>query len=132
MEYYSQGIRKFERELNVSVTEFPQFGLIGLKMPYERDAENAFYSRSYDQTQRESEDYELQLNQEQEPNLYSTEYSRSYDQTQRESEDYELQLNQEQEPNLYSTEQEPNLLKEQAEYNKRIRGEMYGAYFDEW
>jgi hypothetical protein len=94
MEYYAMGIRKFQRELNVSVTEFPQ------KMPHERDPENAFYSYSYDQTQRELEDYELQLNQEQELDPYITE-------------------------------QEPNLLREQAEYNKRIRWEMYGAYF-EW
>lgn len=49
----------------------------------------------------------------------------------RELEDYELQLNQEQELDPYITEQEPNLLREQAEYNKRIRWEMYGAYF-EW
>ena len=29
MEYYSKGIRKFQRELNISVSEFPQFGLVG-------------------------------------------------------------------------------------------------------
>jgi hypothetical protein len=29
MEFYAKGVRKFERELNISVTDFPQFGLIG-------------------------------------------------------------------------------------------------------
>ena len=40
MEYYAKGIRKFQRELNISVSEFPQFGLLGRKMPEELDSEN--------------------------------------------------------------------------------------------
>jgi len=37
MKYYSKGIRKFQRELNKSVSEFPQFGLFGRKMPEEAE-----------------------------------------------------------------------------------------------
>jgi len=40
--YYAEGIRKFERELSITVTEFSQLGLLGRKMPQERDSENYF------------------------------------------------------------------------------------------
>ncbi|MGB7954130.1 MAG: hypothetical protein WCF23_09125, partial [Candidatus Nitrosopolaris sp.] len=61
MEPYSKGIRKFQRELNVSVSKFPQFGLVGRKMPQELDSENYWPdSSSYAQTQKELEDYRLQ------------------------------------------------------------------------
>ncbi len=40
MEHYAKGIRKFQRELNISVSEFPQFGLLGQKMPEELDSAN--------------------------------------------------------------------------------------------
>src|SRR6266705_7120217 len=33
MEYYAKGIRKFQRELKISVSEFPRFALLGQKMP---------------------------------------------------------------------------------------------------
>jgi hypothetical protein len=39
MEYYAKGIRKFQRELNISVSKLPQFSLLGRKMP-EADSEN--------------------------------------------------------------------------------------------
>jgi hypothetical protein len=53
MEYYSNGIRKFQRELNI---EFPQFGLEVRKMPQELDSD----SNSCAQTQKELEDHGLQ------------------------------------------------------------------------
>ncbi|MGC2670194.1 MAG: hypothetical protein WA220_13535 [Candidatus Nitrosopolaris sp.] len=40
MKYCAKGIRKFQRELKTSVSEFPQFGLLGRKMPEEFDSEN--------------------------------------------------------------------------------------------
>jgi hypothetical protein len=55
MEYYAKGIRKFQRELKTSVSAFPQFGLLGRKMPEEADSGN-----SCAQTQKELEDYRLQ------------------------------------------------------------------------
>ncbi len=73
MEYYANGIRKFQQELNISIIDFPQFGLIGSKMPCEQDSENDFYSDPYDQAQRNLENYELQLKQEKELDPYSTE-----------------------------------------------------------
>ena len=74
MEYYAKGIRKFERELNISVAEFSQFGLIGARTPYEQDPENVFdYGNSYAQVEKELEQYELQVKQEQELNPYRIE-----------------------------------------------------------
>jgi hypothetical protein len=50
MEYYAKGIRKFQRGLKVSVADYPQFDLVGRKMPHEQDAENVFdYGNSYAQ-----------------------------------------------------------------------------------
>jgi len=61
MEYYAKGIRKFQRELKTSVSEFPQFGLLGRRMPQEFDSENYWPdSSSCAQTQNELEDYSLQ------------------------------------------------------------------------
>ena len=61
MEYYAKGIRKFQRELKTSVSEFPQFGLLGRRMPQEFDSENYWPdSSSCAQTQKELEDYRLQ------------------------------------------------------------------------
>ena len=42
MEYYTyaKGIRKFQREVKKSVSEFLQFGLLGRKMPEELYSEN--------------------------------------------------------------------------------------------
>jgi len=61
MEYYSKGISKFQRESNISVSEFPQFGSVGRKMPQELDSENYWPdSSSCAQTQKELEDYRLQ------------------------------------------------------------------------
>jgi hypothetical protein len=93
MEYYAKGVRKFERELNISVTDFPQFGLIGPRM-------NDFCINPCEQTQRDPEDYELQSKQEQELDPYGIE-------------------------------PEPNLLKEQAEYYKRIHRELMGDFSDD-
>ena len=70
MEYYAIGIRKFQRELNISLAEFPQFGLIEARTSYEQDPVNESYTHPYEQTQRDLEDYELQKNAiELEPNL---------------------------------------------------------------
>jgi hypothetical protein len=55
MEYYAKGIRKFQRELKISVSEFPRFALLGQKMPEEVDSENYWPdtdSNSYSQTQK--------------------------------------------------------------------------------
>jgi hypothetical protein len=61
MEYYAKGIRKFQRELKTSVSEFPRFGLLGRKMPKELDSENYWPdNNSCSQTQKELEDYRLQ------------------------------------------------------------------------
>jgi hypothetical protein len=63
MKYYAKGIRKFQRELNISVSEFPQFGLLGRKMPEEVDPEKHWpdsISNSCAQTQKELEGYRLQ------------------------------------------------------------------------
>ena len=61
MEYYAKSIRKFQRELKISVSEFPRFALLGQKMPEELDSENYWPdSKSYAQTQKELEDYRLQ------------------------------------------------------------------------
>src|SRR2546425_12553726 len=63
VEYYAKGIRKFQRELKISVSEFPRFGLLGRKMPEEPDSENYWpgsNSNSCAQTQKELEDYRLQ------------------------------------------------------------------------
>ena len=61
MEYYAKGIRKFQRELKKSVSEFLQFGLLGRKMPKESDSENYWPdSSSCTQIQKELEDYRLQ------------------------------------------------------------------------
>lgn len=74
MEYYARGIRKFQRELKVSVADFPQFDLVGRKMPHEQDAENVFdYGNSYAQVEKELEQYDLQVKQEQELNPYRIE-----------------------------------------------------------
>jgi len=43
----------------------------------------------------------------------------------------ELQIKQEQELDPYAIELEPNLLKEQAEYYKRIHRELRGDFSDE-
>lgn len=100
MQYYAKGIRKFERELNISVSEFPQFGLIRARTSYEQDPVNESYTHPYEQTQSDLEDYELQIKQEQELDPYAIEL-------------------------------EPNLLKEQAEYYKRILRELRGDFSDE-
>jgi hypothetical protein len=63
MEYYAKGIKKFQRELKISVSEFPRFALLGRKMPEELDSENYWpdtNSNSCAQTQEESGDYMLE------------------------------------------------------------------------
>jgi len=61
MEYYAKGIRKFQRELKISVSEFPRFALLGRKMSEELDSENYWPdSNSCAQIQKELEDYRLQ------------------------------------------------------------------------
>jgi hypothetical protein len=61
MEHYAKGIRKFQRELEISVLDFPQLGLIGgLTKDEERDSNNEWVCRSSRDVQKEIEDYELQ------------------------------------------------------------------------
>jgi hypothetical protein len=65
MEYYAKGIRKFQWELNILVSEFPQFSLFGRKMPEVADSENYWPdSSSSAQTQKVLEDYRLQEQEE--------------------------------------------------------------------
>jgi len=61
MERYATGIRKFHRELEISVLDFPQLGLIGeMTKDEERDSNNEWVYRSSGDVQKEIEDYELQ------------------------------------------------------------------------
>jgi len=94
MEYYAKGIRKFQRELKISVSEFPRFALLGRKMPEELDSENYWPD--------------------------SDTNSNSCAQTQKELEDYRLQKLAE---DPYGIEREPDGRKEQEEYFRRIRQE---------
>jgi len=91
MEHYARGIRKFERELKISVTDFPQFGLMGTKTPHEQDPENVF------------------------------DYGFSCAQIEKERKEHEWQVEQEQKLDPYRIEPEPNSLKEQEEYYRQIR-----------
>ena len=74
--YYAKGIRKFQRELEISVLDFPQLGLTGeLTKDEERDSNNEWVCRSSGDVQKEIEDYEVQkvaedpLRVEREPDL---------------------------------------------------------------
>ncbi|MFZ0223096.1 MAG: hypothetical protein WAM42_15535 [Candidatus Nitrosopolaris sp.] len=58
MFHYAKGIRRLQRELKISVSEFPQFGLVGLITTAEE--EENLLGRSYTETQNEIENYELQ------------------------------------------------------------------------
>jgi hypothetical protein len=59
MFHYAKGIRRLQRELKISVSEFPQFGLIGRITTAEEEEEN-LPGGSYAQKQNEFENYELQ------------------------------------------------------------------------
>jgi hypothetical protein len=63
--YYAKGVRKFQRELNISVSEFPELGLIGRITSLETeeaDSERSQRSgRSYAEIEREREQHELDL-----------------------------------------------------------------------
>ncbi len=61
MKYYAKGIRKFQRELEISVLDFPQLGLIGeLTNDEERDSNKEWICRNSGDVQKEIVDYELQ------------------------------------------------------------------------
>jgi hypothetical protein len=64
MFHYAKGIRRLQRELKVSVSEFPQFGLVGRITAAEEEEQNShndyWLDESYTQTQNEFEKYELQ------------------------------------------------------------------------
>jgi hypothetical protein len=61
MKYYAKGIRKFQRELDISVLAFPQLGLIGeLTNDEDRDSNNEWICRNSGDVQKEMKDYELQ------------------------------------------------------------------------
>lgn len=59
MFYYAKGIRRLQRELKISVSEFPQFGLIGRITAEEEEEQNSHNDYWLD-TQNEIENYELQ------------------------------------------------------------------------
>jgi hypothetical protein len=58
MFHYAKGIRRLQRELKVSVSDFPEFGLIGRITAAEQEQDLAY--RSYAETQDEIENYDLQ------------------------------------------------------------------------
>jgi hypothetical protein len=61
MKNYAKGIRKFQRELKISVSDFPQPGFIGeLTNDEERDSNNKWTCGNSGDVQKEIEDYELQ------------------------------------------------------------------------
>jgi hypothetical protein len=63
MFHYAKGIRRLQRELKTSVSEFPQFGLVGritAAEVEERNSENYWLDPSCAQTQNEIENYELE------------------------------------------------------------------------
>jgi hypothetical protein len=55
----AKGIRRLQRELKTSVSEFPQFGLIRRITTAEEEEQN-LSGQTYAQTQNEIENYELQ------------------------------------------------------------------------
>ena len=57
--FHAKGIRRLQRELKISVSEFPQFGLIDRITAAEEEEQN-LPGQSYAQTQNEFENYELQ------------------------------------------------------------------------
>ena len=59
MFHYAKGIRRLQRELKTSVSEFPQFGLIGRITTAEEEEQN-LSDLDYTQTRNEFENYELQ------------------------------------------------------------------------
>jgi hypothetical protein len=70
MFYYAKGIRRLQRELKTSVSEFPQFGLID-RITADEEEEQNWLDRSYTETQNELEElnqdpYRIQLLTEQE------------------------------------------------------------------
>ena len=58
MFHYAKGIRRLQRELKISISEFPQFDLIGRITDAEEEQNSP--GQSYAQTQNEFENYELE------------------------------------------------------------------------
>ena len=65
MFYYAKGIRRLQRELKISMSEFAQFRLIS-RITAGEEAQNSS-GQSYAQTQIEFENYELQEQNQREP-----------------------------------------------------------------
>lgn len=59
MFHYAKGIRRLQRELRITVSEFPQFGFIGRITAAEEEEQNSS-DLGYAETQNEIENYELQ------------------------------------------------------------------------
>ena len=76
MFHYAKGIRRLQRELKTSVSEFPQFGLIGRITTAEEEEQNLSgqtYARTqneienlsnYEQKKKEQEEYFRRIRQE--------------------------------------------------------------------
>jgi hypothetical protein len=62
-----KGIRRLQRELKTSVSEFPQFGLIGRITPTEK--EQNLLGQSYTETQNELQEQEDPFITQREPDL---------------------------------------------------------------
>jgi hypothetical protein len=61
MVYYAKGIRKLEGQLGISVMDFPKFGLVGRFVEQERESENETIWGSFEQVEKDLEDYESQM-----------------------------------------------------------------------
>jgi hypothetical protein len=59
MFHYAKGIRRLQRELKISVSQFPQFGLIGRITAVEEEEQN-LSDLDHTQIRNEFENYELQ------------------------------------------------------------------------
>ncbi|MGA9149367.1 MAG: hypothetical protein WBZ36_02220 [Candidatus Nitrosopolaris sp.] len=62
MFHYAKGIRRLQRELKISISDLPQFGLVGpITTAEEENSHNDYWlDGSYTETQNEIENYELQ------------------------------------------------------------------------
>ena len=60
MFHYAKGISRLQRELKISVSDFPQFGLVGRITTVEEEEEQNSPGLGYTQTQNEFENHELQ------------------------------------------------------------------------
>jgi hypothetical protein len=66
--HYAKGIRRLQGKLRITVSEFPQFGLVG-RITIAEEEEQNLSGQSYAHTQNETENYELLEQNQREPDL---------------------------------------------------------------